>query len=59
MNYVTKYIEGLIKTEVELIDSYDMVKMDKHTWYCMFNGERELTYEKKYIPKFARVRKSL
>ena len=50
-------MDGLIKTEVELIDSYDTVQIDKHTWYCMFNSDRELTYEQKYIPKFARVRK--
>lgn len=60
MKYVTSYVEGLIKKQIELIDSYDLVQVNSNTWWSIFNGLcNECDDNKsisKLIPNFRRVR---
>ena len=55
-NIVTPHVEGLIKLEVELIDSYDLVRVNKCQWWSTYIGERNLEPIQDEIPKFRRVR---
>ena len=55
---VTKHIEGLIKTEIELIDSYDIVRVDENTLYCLFTGERNIEHKTNNYSSFQNSSKS-
>ena len=60
MKSVTNHVEGLIKKQIELIDSYDLVQVNSNTWWSKYNGISDESDEPKktcqFIPKFRRVR---
>ena len=49
-NIVTPHVEGLIKLEVELIDSYDLVRVNECQWCSTSIGERNLEPIQDEIP---------
>ena len=55
-NIVTQHVEGLIKKEIELIESYDLVRVNKDRWWSTYNGDRNLEPIENEIPKFRRIR---
>ena len=35
-DHVTTWIEGLIKKELDLVEEYDLMRIDEDTWYTKF-----------------------
>ena len=56
-DHVTTWIEGLIKKELDLVEDYDLMRIDQDTWYTKFKGQRNLSDKWNKIPVFERVRK--
>ena len=57
LSHVTTWIEGLIFSQLILVNKYDLVQESENTWFVKHDNNGQRTCSNSLIPKYQQVRK--